>query len=109
MLDLHGKITGGNADTVITDTVRRLATLGVRKVVLKFAFIPHMDSVGVSAVVRSHLTLRQGDGQLKLLQLPRRIADLFALTRLTTVFEIFDRESDAITSFDPPRAAPSSE
>jgi len=103
VLDLHGKLTGGDGEVLIKDTVRRLAAQGVQKVVLNFADVAYMDSVGVSAIVRSHLALRQGGGQLKLLHLPRRIADLFAVTGLTAVFEMFDVESEVIASFDPTR------
>ena len=100
VLDLHGKLTAGDGDGLITDTLRRLATQRGQKVILNFADVPYMDSVGVSTIVRSHLALRQTDGQLKLLRVPRRIADLFAVTGLTAVFEMFELESDAIASFD---------
>jgi anti-sigma B factor antagonist len=100
VLDLHGKLSAGDGDVLITDILRRLATERVQKVVLNFADVPYMDSVGVSTIVRSHLVLSQGGGQLKLLHLPRRIADLFKVTGLTAVFEMFDEESDVIASFD---------
>jgi anti-sigma B factor antagonist len=102
VLDLHGKLTAGDGDVLITDTLRRLGTERAQRVVLNFADVLYMDSVGVSTIVRSHLALRQGGGQLKLLHLPRRIADLFAVTGLTAVFEVFDDESEAIASFDRP-------
>ena len=102
VLDLHGKLSAGDGDMLLTETLRRLATQRVQNVVLNFADVPYMDSVGVSTVVRSHLVLRQGGGQLKLLHLPRRIADLFTATGLTAVFETFDEESDVIASFDRP-------
>ena len=103
VLDLHGKVTGGDGDALIKDTFHRLAAEGVQKVVLNFADVAYMDSVGVSTIVRAHLALRQVGGQLKLLHLPRRIADLFAVTGLTAVFETFDAESDVIASFDSSR------
>jgi anti-sigma B factor antagonist len=106
VLDLHGKLSAGDGDTLLTDTLRRFAAQRVQKVLLNFADVPYMDSLGVSAIVRSHLALRQGGGQLKLLHLPRRIADLFTATGLTAVFETFDEESDAIASFDGPSESP---
>ena len=102
VLDLHGKLTGGDGEALLKDTVRRLVARGAQKVVLNFSDVAYMDSVGVSAIVRSHLALRQGGGQLKLLHVPRRIADLFAVTGLTAVFEMFDVDSEAIASFDLP-------
>jgi anti-sigma B factor antagonist len=100
VLDLRGKLSGGDGEALLKDTVRRVMAEGTRKVVLNFADVAYMDSVGVSAIVRAHLALRQSGGQLKLLQMPRRIADLFAVTGLTAVFEMFNAESDVIASFD---------
>jgi anti-anti-sigma factor len=98
VLDLHGKITGG--DRLIIETIDSLVTHGAHRIVLNFADVSYMDSVGLSTIVRSHLRLRQQGGQLVLLHLPRRIADLLSVTGLTQVFEPFDDESDAIRSFD---------
>src|SRR6516165_1320017 len=97
VLDLHGRITGG--DRLIIDTIDSLVTRGVHRIVLNFADVSYMDSVGLSTIVRSHLRLRQQGGQLVLLHLPRRIGDLLNLTGLTRVFEPFDDESVAIRSF----------
>ena len=102
VLDLHGRMTVSESDRLIRDTVQGLVTRGARKLVLNFADVPYMDSVGVSTLVRLRLLLSQDDGRLKLLKLPRRIADLLAITGLTAAFEVFDEESDAIRSFDRP-------
>lgn len=99
LLDLHGKFTAGDGDAAIKDKILQLATRGTTNVVLNFADVSYMDSVGLSTMVRSRLTLNQQKGDLKLLHLPRRIADLLAVTRLTMVFEIFDDEPAAIRSF----------
>jgi anti-anti-sigma factor len=99
VLDLHGKITGG--DRLVIETIDALVTRGVCRIVLNFADVSYMDSVGLSTIVRSHLRLRQQEGQLVLLHLPRRIADLLSVTGLTKIFEPFDDESVAIRSFDP--------
>jgi anti-anti-sigma factor len=96
LLDLHGKITGG--DRLIIDTIDSLVTRGVHRIVLNFADVSYMDSVGLSTIVRSHLRLRQNGGQLVLLNLPRRIADLLSVTGLTKVFQPFNDESAAIRS-----------
>ena len=98
VLDLHGKITGG--DRLIIETIDALVTRGMCRIVLNFADVSYMDSVGLSTIVRSHLRLRQQDGQLVLLHLPRRIADLLSITGLTKVFQPFDDEAVAIRSFD---------
>ena len=99
VLDLRGKFTAGEGDTAIKNRILQLAATGPRKIVLNFADVTYMDSVGLSTMVRSRLTLQQQGGELKLLCLPRRIADLLAVTRLTMVFETFDDEPAAIRSF----------
>ena len=99
VLDLHGKFTAGDGDTAIKDKILQLASQGMTSVVLNFGDVSYMDSVGLSTMVRSRLTLNQQKGDLKLLHLPRRIADLLAVTRLTMVFEMFDDETAAIRSF----------
>ncbi len=99
-LDLRGKITAGDGDVGIRETIQRLAEAGARKIVLNFADVPYMDSVGLSSIIRSHLTLNQDGGQLRLLNVPRRLADLLSLTRLTAVFDTFDDEAAVIRSFN---------
>jgi anti-sigma B factor antagonist len=97
MLDLHGKITAG--DLLIKDTIQSLAQRGVRRIVLNFADVPYMDSVGLSTLVRSHLVIRQHAGRFVLLHVPRHITQLLTLTGLAAVFATFDDESAAIRSF----------
>jgi anti-sigma B factor antagonist len=99
VLDLRGKFTAGEGDAAIKDKILQLAAAGPRNIVLNFADVTYMDSVGLSTMVRSRLTLQQHGGELKLMRLPRRIADLLAVTRLTMVFETFDDEPSAIRSF----------
>jgi anti-anti-sigma factor len=97
VLDMHGRITGG--DLLIIETIDSLVQRGLCKIVLNFADVSYMDSVGLSTIVRSHLRLRQQGGHLVLLHLPKRVADLLSVTGLTKVFEPFDDESVAIRSF----------
>jgi anti-anti-sigma factor len=104
VLDLHGKIAAG--DVLIHQRIQTLVAHGVHDIVLNFADVSYMDSVGLSTMVRSHLTVRQHDGRLALLHLPARIADLLRLTGLTAVFDTFDDESVAIHSFERPGVAP---
>ncbi len=103
-LDMHGKIAAGDGDVRIRDAIQDLAVRGARKIVLNFADVPYMDSVGLSTIVRSHLTLSQDGGQLRLLNVPRRLADLLSVTRLTAVFDTFDDEATVIESFSRPRS-----
>ena len=94
IVDVYGKVTDG--DSAIHDTVKSLASQGVRHVVLNFAAVSYIDSVGLSTLVRAHLALRQHGGALALLHVPRQIAATLTATRLTSIFQTFDDESVAI-------------
>jgi anti-anti-sigma factor len=94
ILDLHGKMAAG--DDSLRTAIQTLMDRGVRHVVLNFRDVSFMDSVGLSILVRSHLALRQNGGRLVLLHLPRHIADLLTITRLTDVLGAFDDEATAV-------------
>ena len=99
VLDLHGKIVGG--DSSIKDAVDALAARGVRGILLNFTHVTYTDSVGLSVLVRSQITLNQCGGELKLTCLPRHLASLLKLTRLSDVLGCFEDEAAAIQSFPP--------
>ena len=99
VLDLKGKITLGEGDEMLKDKVNSLLNQGHRKMLLNFADVPYVDSSGLGEVVRTYTTVSRQGGSLKLLNLTKRITDLLAITKLLTVFETFDAESDAIKSF----------
>ena len=98
ILDLHGKLAAG--DTVVKNTIDTLVASGVRKVVLNFADVPYMDSVGLNAIVRAHLALERVGGGLRLVGVPKHLAHILNVTRLTSVFELYDTEPAASESFD---------
>ena len=99
ILDLKGKITLGEGDELLKDKVNSIVNQGHRKMVLNLADVPYLDSAGLGEVVRAYTTMSRQGGHLKLLNLTKRITDLLVITKLITVFETFDSESDAIKSF----------
>jgi anti-sigma B factor antagonist len=99
VLDLKGKITLGEGDELLKDKVNSLVNQGRRKILLNFGDVPYVDSAGLGEIVRTYTTVSRQGGSLKLLSLTKRITDLLAITKLLTVFETFDVESDAIKSF----------
>ena len=99
VLDLKGKITLGEGDELLKDKVNSLVNQGHKKIVLNLADVPYIDSAGLGEVVRTYTTVSRQGGSLKLLNLTKRITDLLAITKLLTVFETFDTESDAVKSF----------
>jgi anti-sigma B factor antagonist len=99
VLDLSGKITIGEGSTRFRDAIRRLMEQDNRQVVLNFADVNYVDSSGIGELVSAYTSLSNQGGQLKLLNLPKRIRDLLRITKLLTVFETFDDESVAVRSF----------
>ena len=99
VLDLKGKVTLGEGDELLKDKVNSVVNQGHRKIVLNLAGVPYLDSAGLGEVVRAYTTVSRQGGSLKLLNLTKRITDLLSITKLLTVFETFDLESDAVQSF----------
>jgi anti-sigma B factor antagonist len=99
VLDLKGKITLGEGDELLKDKVNSLVNQGYKKIVLNLEGVPYIDSAGLGEVVRTYTTVSRQGGNLKLLNLTKRITDLLSITKLLTVFETFDSESAAVQSF----------
>ena len=99
ILDVKGRITLGEGDELLKDKVNSLLNQGQKKIVLNLAAVPYIDSAGLGEIVRTYTTVSRQGGNLKLLNLTKRITDLLAITKLLTVFETYDSENDAVQSF----------
>lgn len=99
ILDLKGKVTLGEGDEVLKDKINSLVHQDRKRILLNFADVPYIDSAGLGEVVRTYTTVSRQGGQLKLVNLTKRITDLLMITKLLTVFETFDSERDALQSF----------
>jgi anti-sigma B factor antagonist len=99
ILDLKGKITLGEGDEALRDRISHLLQGGNKKILLNLEGVPYIDSAGLGEVVRTYTTVSRQGGQLKLVNLTKRITDLLMITKLLTVFETFDAEQDALKSF----------
>jgi anti-sigma B factor antagonist len=99
VLDLAGKIVLGEGDGQIRDRIKDLLADGQRKILLNLGDISYIDSAGLGALISSYTTTKRAGGQLKLVNLTKRIQDLLAITKLITVFDTFDNEAEAIDSF----------
>lgn len=103
ILDVFGRITVGEESEVLRDTLRGLCADGSRDFILNLQEVDYIDSTGLGAMVVCFTYLRRLGGKLKLENLNRRNVELLVLTKLTTVFEIFNDEQDAVNSFFPDR------
>ena len=99
ILDLKGKLTIGEDVELVKDKINSLIQQGEKKLLLNLADVPYVDSAGLGEIVRTYTTVNRQGGSLKLLHLTKRIEDLLAITKLLTVFDTFDSEQDAISSF----------
>jgi anti-sigma B factor antagonist len=99
VIDAAGRITLGEGSTSFRDTVRKLVAAGDKKIVLNLAEVSYIDSSGIGELVSAFTSVANQSGQLKLLNLTERIKGLLQITKLYTVFEVFDSEATAIRSF----------
>jgi anti-sigma B factor antagonist len=99
VLDLKGRVTLGEGDELLRDKVNSLLNQGAKKIILNLAEVPYIDSAGLGEIVRTYTTVSKQGGSLKLLSLTKRITDLLSITKLLTVFETFESESEAVRSF----------
>jgi anti-sigma B factor antagonist len=99
VIDAVGRITLGEGSSAFRDTVRDLAGQGHKKLLLNLGEVSYIDSSGIGEMVSSFTTVTNHGGQLKLLNLTKRVKDLLQITKLYTVFEVHDDEAAAIRSF----------
>jgi len=102
VLDVIGRITLGEGNVMLREIVRELADKGTRRIVLNLAEVNYVDSSGIGELVKTHTTLRNIGGELKLASLNKRVHDLLEMTRLAAVFDIQKDEASAIKSFGGP-------
>ena len=99
VLDMEGKITIGEGSVALRSAIRRLIEEGKKKILLNLAGVSYVDSSGIGELVSSFTTINREGGQLKLLNLTQKIQDLLAITKLLTVFDVYDDEATALNSF----------
>jgi len=99
VLDISGRITLGEGNVMLREIVRDLADKGNKRIILNLAEVNYMDSSGLGELVKTHTTTRNKGGELKLINLNKKVHDLFQMTRLSAVFDIQENEASALRSF----------
>lgn len=99
ILDVEGKILLGEGDVQLNKKISDLISRKETRILLNLTNVPYMDSGGLGEVVRSYTTVKREGGELKLAGVTSRIKDLMTITKLHTVFDIFDSEDEAVASF----------
>jgi len=99
-----GKLTMGEGASTLRTKIRELVASGSRRIVLNMADVSYMDSSGLGELIGAHTTVVTAGGEIKLLNLAKRVHDLLKLTKLYTVFEAFEDEASAVNSFSAAKA-----
>jgi anti-sigma B factor antagonist len=99
VLDINGNITLGDATKTIRYTINDLLQNGGKKIVLNMSEVNYIDSSGIGELVRTYITVTNAGQQLKLLKLTKKTMDLLVITKLLTVFQVYEDEQAAVASF----------
>jgi len=99
ILDLSGRITLGEGSVTLRDAIHDSLAKGSKRIVLNLADISYIDSSGIGELVSAYTSVKNAGGELKLLNLTRKVHDLLQITKLYTVFDVKDDEASAISSF----------
>jgi anti-sigma B factor antagonist len=99
VVDLSGPISLGEGSAMLREMLRDLARKGEKRIILNLADVTYIDSTGIGELVSGYTSIKNQGGELKLLNLTRKVHDILLVTRLYTVFDIHSDEQTALTSF----------
>lgn len=99
VVDVAGRITLGEGSSALRDSMRDMVSKGQKKILLNLGEVSYIDSSGIGELVSGFTTVTNSGGQLKLLNLNKRVKDLLQITKLYTVFDVHEDEAGAIRSF----------
>jgi anti-sigma B factor antagonist len=100
VVQINGRIELGEGSSAVREVVRDLIAKGRKQILLNLADVDYIDSAGLGALVSAFTSVRNEGGELKLVYLTKKVEDLLQMTRLYTVFEVFDDETAALNSFN---------
>ena len=100
ILDLSGRITLGEGSGTLREAVRDLVSKGSKKILLNLGEVDYIDSSGLGELVAAYTAVKNSGGDLKLVNLTKKVSDLLVITKLATVFDVKDDEAAAVASFD---------
>lgn len=99
VLDMAGRLVAGDSQGRLKDKINSLTLQGRVQILLNLGEVSYIDSTGLGELVSSHSTVTRHRGQIKLLNLTKKVQDLMAICRLSTVFETFESEAEALATF----------
>ena len=99
IVDCSGRITLGEGSVVLRDQIRDLLSKGNKRILLNLGDVSYIDSSGIGELVSAFTAVRNQGGELKLLNLTKKVHDLLQITKLYTVFDVKDDEAAAVKAF----------
>ena len=99
IVDLKGRITLGEGSATVRDTVHDLLSKGQKRILLNLRDVNYIDSSGIGELVSAFTAAKKQGGELKLLNLTKKVHDLLQITKLYTVFDVKEDEALALESF----------
>ena len=99
IMDLSGRITLGEGSGTLRDAVREIVSKGSNKILLNLGDVSYIDSSGLGELVSAYTAVKNSGGELKLVNLTKKVSDLLVITKLATVFDVKDDETSAVASF----------
>ena len=99
IVDMNGRITLGEGSVILREAVKDLLDKGQKKILLNLGDVTYIDSSGIGELVSAFTSVRNQGGELKLLNLTKKVHDLLQITKLYTVFDIKDDEASAVQSY----------
>ncbi len=99
ILDLKGKILIGDGIDELREAINNALKEKETKILFNFAEVPYLDSTGLGEVVRSYTSIKKEGGSVKIVNLTNKVKDLLSVTKLLTVFDTFEEEEKAVSSF----------
>lgn len=107
LVALSGRIVLGEESNALREKLKGLNAAGKRKIVLNMAEIDYIDSSGLGALVAAHLSAKTAGASIRLCNLGKKFNEVMQLTKLLTIFDVYDTEAAAVASFTTSLAASS--
>ena len=101
VIDMDGRITLGEGSSLLRDLIQENLKKGRKKILMNLGGISYIDSTGLGELVSGYRLVKSQGGELKLLNLTKKVTDLLQITKLYTVFDVHNQESQAVASFHP--------
>jgi anti-sigma B factor antagonist len=100
VLDVTGQITMGQGNTAFKDKIHSMVNQGHKQILVNLGGVSYVDSAGLGELVAAFTTVSRNGGTMKLVNMTKKMNDLLTITKLSNVFETFDKEQDAVKSFN---------